>query len=289
MAVKQTEARMSGWRHEMAASMAQTLLLVPEALLITLLLCIYWASGEPPVVGLIVTLLIISFMTRLLALIVARESFNAARYREADILAQIAWALYPWSADTLALQGSIALAQGQAVSAELRLRQAIALLPDRASMHAALSSALLALGRAAEAATVARSALALDPHSPIIHLYLAEAERASGTPMLEVEDRLRAGLALASAPEDEAALRCALGALLLAEERTAEAMLTLRGAEALIPRCPTTRQLELRVRLGELMIAQGQIERAREQFRNVAALDASGRYAGAAWRATHLL
>ena len=43
------------------------------------------------------------------------------------------------------------------------------------------------------------------------------------------------------------------------------------------------------VRLGELMIAQGQIERAREQFRSVAALDASGRYAGAAWRATHLL
>jgi hypothetical protein len=37
------------------------------------------------------------------------------------------------------------------------------------------------------------------------------------------------------------------------------------------------------------MIAQGQLERAREQFRSVAALDPNGRYAGAAWRASHLL
>lgn len=289
MAVKLTDAPTSNWRRDMLASIAPALLLVPEALLIIVLLCIYWASGEPPLIGLVVTLLIISFMTRLLALIVARESLNAARYREADALAQIAWALYPWSADALALRGTIALAQGQAGVAELRLRQAIGLLPGRASMYAALSSALLALGRAGESVEAARVALALEPQNPIIHLHLAEAERAFGIPTLEVEDRLRAGLALAGAPQDEAALRCALGALLLAEERTAEAMLTLRGAEALIPRCPTTRQLELRVRLGELMISQGQIERAREQFRSVAALDASGRYAGAAWRATHLL
>jgi tetratricopeptide (TPR) repeat protein len=289
MAWKQTDAVSIGWQREILNGIAQALLLVPEALLIALLLCVYWATSEPPLVGMIVTLLIISFLTRLLALVGARRSFNNARYREADTLAQIGLALYPWSADALALQGTIALALGRATAAEPMQRQAIALLPGRASIYAALSSALLALGRPAEAAEAARLALSLEPQSAIIHFYLAEAEQAAGVPTLEVEDRLRAGLALATTPEDEAALRCALGALLISEERTAEAMLTLRGAEALMPNCRPAHQLELRVRLGELMIAQGQIERAREQFRNVAALDASGRYAGATWRATHLL
>ena len=289
MSNEQTCGAQSGWQREILNGIAQALLLVPEALLIALLLCIYWVTSEPPLVGLLVTLLIISFLTRLLAFVGARRSFHAARYRQADTLAQIGLALYPWSADALALQAAIALALGRAAAAEPMLRQAIALLPGRASIHAALSSALLALGRPAEAAKAARTALNLEPQGAIIYLYLAEAEQAAGVPILEVEDRLRAGLALATTPEDEAPLRCALGGLLLAEERMAEAMLTLRGAEALMPSCRPARQLELRVRLGELMIAQGQIERAREQFRSVAALDPSGRYAGATWRATHLL
>jgi len=289
MAWKRTNAISHSWQREIINGICQALLLVPEALLFALLLCVYWATGEPPLIGMIVTLLIISFLTRLLALVGARRSFNLARYREADTLAQIGLALYPWSADALALHGATALALGRAAEAEPMLRQAIALLPGRANIHAALSSALLSLGRPAEAAEAARMALALEPQSAMIYFYLAEAEQAAGVPSLEVEDRLRAGLTLAATAEDEAALRCALGAILIAEERTAEALLTLRGAEALMPNCRPVRQLELRVRLGELMIAQGQIERAREQFRNVAALDASGRYAGATWRATHLL
>lgn len=289
MAWKQTDAASTSGHTSALEGIAQAVLLVPEALLIALLLCAYWPLGAPWLIGLVVTLLIISFITRLLALIAARHSFNMARYREADILAQIALALYPWSADALALQGTVALALGRAEHAEALLQQSIALLPGRANVYAALSSALLALGRPVEAVDAARIALILAPENAIVYFYLAEAERAAGVPSLDVEDRLRAGLMLASAPEDEAALRCALGALLIAEERSAEAMLTLRGAEALLPRCRQVRQLELRVRLGELMIAQGQIERAREQFRSVAALDRSGRYAGAAWRATHLL
>ena len=289
MARPQTGATSLSRRHGIFGSIAQVLLLVPEALLIALLLCVYWAIGAPPLIGLMIILLIISFIARLLALFGASISFNAARYREANTLAQIALALYPWSADTLALHGTIALALGQPAEAEPALRQSLALLPGRANAHAALSSALLALGRPAEAALEARIALSLEPQSAMAHLYLAEAEQATGISSLEVEDRLRAGLAIAGPPEDEAALRCALGALLITEGRSSEAMLTLRGAEALLPKCRPARQLELRVRLGELMIAQGQIEHAREQFRSVAALDRSGRYAGAAWRATHLL
>ena len=268
---------------------ARTLLLVPEAPLIALLLVLYLALGQPPLLGVAVALLIISFIARCLALIGARASHAAARYREAEVLSQIALALNPWSADALALRGSIVLGLGRPAEAEPLLRRALGLLPGRADFYTARSVALLALSRPAEAAEAARRALALEPGYAPALLHLAEAELATGAPAEAVEDRLRDGLAGAPAPEDEAALRCALGALLFAEQRQAEALLTLRGAESLLGRCRPARQLELRVRLGELMIAQGQIERAREQFRSVAALDPSGRYTGAAWRASHLL
>lgn len=268
--------------------LGRELLLVPEAVLIAGLLCVYWAMGEPPPLGLGITLLIIGFIARALALFWARRALDGARFREAGALARVALALYPWSADALAVRGAVGLAEGRPEDAERSLRKAIALLPGRPSFHAALSGALLAQGRPGEAAGAARAALALAPEYALAHLYLAEAEQAGGASAECIEDRLRAGLAVAAAPEAEAAIRCALGAHLLAERRVAEAMLTLHGAEALLPRCPHPRQVELRVRLGELLIAQGQIDRAREQFRNVAELDPNGRFSGAAWRAGHL-
>jgi tetratricopeptide (TPR) repeat protein len=288
MASMQTGAAWAGWRARALRWVTQSLLLVPEAALIAALLCVYWAIGEPPLVGLAIALLIISFIARALALLAARAALEAARPREAEALVHTALVFYPWSADALALRGLIALASDQPAEAERALRRAIALLPGRPNAHAALSGALLALGRPVEAAEAARAALALSAECAIAHLYLAEAERACGAAPQDVEDRLRAGLAVAAAPESEAALRCALGAHLLAERRIAEATLTLHGAEALAPRCAPQRQIALRVRLAELMIAQGQIERAREHFRSVAALDPHGRYAGAVWRAGHL-
>jgi tetratricopeptide (TPR) repeat protein len=268
---------------------ARALLLAPEAALVVALLCAYWGMGEPASIGLAITLVIISFIARLIALVAAQAALELERPDIGEALVQSALALYPWSPDGLALQGVSALASDQPARAEAALRRAIALLPDRANVHAALSAALLDLGRPGEAAEAARAALALAPDCAIAHLYLAEAERTRGAPAQDIEDQLRAGLDCAGAPESEAALRCALGAHLLAEHRIAEATLTLHGAEALVPRCAAPRQIALRLRLGELMIAQGQIERAREQFRNVATLDPHGRYAGAAWRAHHLL
>jgi tetratricopeptide (TPR) repeat protein len=267
----------------------RSLLLVPEAALIAALLCAYWALSQPALIGLAIAALIISFIARTIALVGARVALEAARPQQAKALVQTALALYPWSADALALLGAIALASDQPAEAELALRRAIALLPDRPNVYAALSGALLELGHGAEASEAARAALALEPACAIAHLYLAESEQALGAPAQQVEDRLRAGLAVATAPEAEAALRCALGAHLLAERRIAEATLTLHGAEALVPRCGAARQIALRMCLGELMIAQGQIERAREHFRSVAALDPNGRYARATWRASQLL
>lgn len=284
MATTQTDAAPSR-----AERILGTLLLVPEAPLLLLLLGAYAALGAPPLIGLGLMLLSIGFIARLLALLGAHMAYEAAHYHEADLLIALALTLNPWSPDALALRGSIALALGRPAEAELALRRALARLPGRADRYTALSGTLLALGRPAEAAEAAQAALLRDPACALAQLYLAEAEQGGGMPALDVEARLRTGLALASTPEDEAALRCALGALLFGEQRRAEAMLMLRGAEALLPQCKPARQLELRVRLGELMIAQGQLDRAREQFRSVAALDPSGRYTGAAWRASHLL
>ena len=268
---------------------ARALLLVPEAALIAALLCAYWGMGAPAPIGLAIMLVIVGFIARLIALVAAQSSLTAGHLHEARNFVQAALALYPWSADGLALRGAIALSNDQPERAETALRRAIMLLPERANVHAALSATLLDLGRPEEAATAAHAALALEPDCAIAHFYLAEAERMLGAPAQDIEDQLRSGLHCAGAPESEAALRCALGAHLLAEHRIAEATLTLHGAEALVPRCAAPRQIALRVRLGELMIAQGQIERAREHFRNVATLDPHGRYAGAAWRAQHLL
>jgi tetratricopeptide (TPR) repeat protein len=289
MASEQAGAGLRRGQPDVFGWTARTLLLVPEAALIAALLCAYWGMGRPAEIGLAIMLVVICFIARMIALVAAQVALALDRADIGATLVQSALALHPWSADALALRGVLALSNDQPARAEAALRRAIALLPDRANVHAALSAALLDLGRPEAAAESARTALALSPDCAIAHFYLAEAERVRGAPAQDIEDRLRSGLDCAGAPESEAALRCALGAHLLAEHRIAEATLTLHGAEALVPRCAAPRQIALRVRLGELMIAQGQIERAREQFRNIASLDPHGRYAGAAWRASHLL
>lgn len=261
------------------------LVLVPEAPLIATLVCVYLLLDSPPLLGLIIAALIISFIVRTAALHLARAALESARYREADALALVALTLYPWSADALALRGALALATGAPADAEQALVRAIRLLPGQPSFYAALSSALLELGRPVEAAEAARQALALNRRDALAHLYLAEAARALVASPHEVEDRLREGLTVAALPDAEATLRCALAAHLIGEHRMAEAALTLQGAEALLPRCQAARQVALRLRLGELLAALGQHERAQEHFRSVAALDPHGRYAAMACRA----
>jgi hypothetical protein len=65
-------------------------------------------------------------------------------------------------------------------------------------------------------------------------------------------------------------------------------MLTLHGAEALLPRCPPPSQAALRFHLGQILSAQGQTERAQEYLESVEALDPHGRYTAAAWRVAQL-
>lgn len=264
------------------------LLLVPEAALVVLVLLLYAATNAAQPVAIVAAGLVTIFVVRTLALYTARLALNASRYHDADVLLKLALALYPWSADGLAMRGTLALARGEAVAAEQALQQAVRMLPQP-SFYTALSSALLALGRPVEAANAARRALNLNPEYAQAYLYLAEAEGASGGTNQAVEARLRAGVRIAAGPEAQAALQCALAAHLLANQRFAEASLALHSAEALLPKCPGMRQAELRYLLGELLVSQGQLERAREHFYQAETLDPHGRFAAAAWRGGHSL
>jgi tetratricopeptide (TPR) repeat protein len=244
-------------------------LLVPEAPLLLLCGGAYLVLGRPPLLGALAAALAVSFAVRAASLFLARWLLLAARYSDADALARVALAIHPWSADALALRGALALASGSAAEAEALLRRSAQLLPGRASVYAALSGALLELGRMAEAASAARQALELDRGCATAYLHLAEAEHHDVLPTA-VEDWLRAGLAAARDPETETTLRCALAWHLVGQERGAEARLATAGIEATLPRCTEAHQSRLRVRLCELLVAQGQTARARELLRGVA-------------------
>ncbi len=156
-------ARASRWAGALIL-VGRALLLAPEAALLAALLCIYMASHAPGV-ALLIVLLIIAFMVRAAALHLARAAIERGRAGDAAALLKVALAIYPCSADALAMEGILALRSGAPALAEARLRRAIALLPGQAAFHAALSGALLELGRPAQAAQAAQAALALDRRS----------------------------------------------------------------------------------------------------------------------------
>lgn len=264
---------------------SRQLLLVPEAVLLLAILCLHTALGAPPllaVAGLLVTLF---FIARASLLALGRRALAAADYGRAARLAAAAILLYPGSADAHALAGAIHLARGEAQLGAAAFRRAVECYPIQAELQTALSAALLDAGRASEAATAARRALAIDPRSAAACLHLANAEEQLGAPTEQVERLLRAGLALAAPPAEEASLRCTLAAQLLRAGRASEAQLALAGVERLLERCPAPQRAGLHFYMGELLRLSGDAEAARGHFRASETLDPNGRHAAAAWRA----
>lgn len=252
-----------GWPRDLSR-LGRLSLLVPEAPALLVLLPAFLVLGRPALLGALASALALSYCVRAAAIFLSRSMLRSERHTDADALARVALAIYPWSADALALRGLLALSRGETELAERLLRRSDALLPGRAAVVAALSAALLEQGRTAEAASAARRALELDRGCAPAYLCLAEAEQGVGAVPAAVEDWLRAGLAAARDPETETTLRCALAWHLVSQERGAEARLATSGIEAALPRCTQAHQSRLRVRLCELLVAQGQVERARE-------------------------
>jgi tetratricopeptide (TPR) repeat protein len=239
-------------------------LLVPEGPVILALAVLGMLIGGAPLVGLLVATVLLALVIRIGALYLGRTALERAHYTEAVSMSQLALALNPWSADALALRGLVVLTSGLIDEAAYLLERSITLLPGNADTVAALAGARLGQGYWSAARSMARNAIELNPGCAIAYLYLAEAERAAGLAPLDVEDTLRGGLLVARRPDDEAALRCALAGLLLSLERTAETALVLGGVERLLGVCSPVFQSRLRLRYGELLLAQGQIEKARE-------------------------
>ncbi|MEN9933620.1 MAG: hypothetical protein RLZZ387_199 [Chloroflexota bacterium] len=247
----------------------RVVVLVPEAPLILLLGAGFAVFGSPLLAAATATLAV-AFFVRAAALYIARSLVGAGRHRDAEALARVALTVYPWSADALALRGTLLISSSPA-EAEPLLRRSLALLPGRAAVHAALSGALLERGRHTEAAAEARRALELDRSCAVAYLHLAQADIRAGASPTAVEDWLRAGLSATRDAEMETMLRCALAWHLVGQERCAEARLATSGVEATLQRCGDITRSRLRVRLCELLVAQGQTERARELLSSCAA------------------
>lgn len=275
----------TSWAAAQLAWLGRQLLLVPEAVLLLALLCLHSALGAPPLLALCGLLLTAYFGARTALLALARRALRAASYARAARLARLARWLYPASADAQALCGSVLLARGDAAAATEAFRQAVAFYPLQADLRTALSAALLDAGNPLAARDEALRALAISPRCAAAFLQLAGAEEQLAGPPELVERHLRAGLAVATAPADEAALRCALAALLLEQGRATEAQLALVGAERLLARCPAPQRASLHFYLGELLRLNGDVEAARSHFRASETTDPHGRFAAAAWRA----
>jgi Tfp pilus assembly protein PilF len=269
----------------MLAWLGRQLLLVPEAVLLAALLALHSVNGPSPFLALLGLAISLYFAARMGLLMLGRQAMAAADYEQASRMAEAAARLYPASADTHALLGTIHLARGEPAAAVAALARAVVLFPLQAGLHATLSAALLEDGRPQEARASARAALALDERTAAAYLHLAGAETQLGAAAAEVEALLRMGLALPSTPAEEAALRCALAALLGASGRSSEAELALLSAESLLERCPAAQRAGLHFHLGELRRQSGDLERARGHYSASETLDPKGRYAAAAWRA----
>ena len=266
----------------------QQMLLVPEGVLLVVLLCVHVLMGGSAATGLIGIGLAALFGVRSLLLVAARRALAKANYRRAERLVSFALRMYPWSADALALRGIVYLGLGRPAQAESPLREAIALFPGRANLHIALSNTLLELEQAVEAREEGMHALALDPDCPDVYLVVAQAEQQLGAPLVDIERRLRAGIAVCCDPACEAALRCELALVLLALDKPGEARLAVVGVEALATHCTPLERAATLFHLGEVRRAQGDQETARTHFYASEQLDPHGRCAAAAWRAARM-
>lgn len=267
---------------------ARQALLVPESVLLLAVLAIHWLSGGSALSALLGVLFIALFAARVGLITAARHALANTHYERANRLITVALMVYPWSADALALRGSIMLTTGEAALAETTLRKAIKLFPGLPVVHLMLSNALMELDRTIEARWEAMHALSLDKSFAPIYLQLAQVEQRLGAPTTDIEQRLRHGLSLQPDPATEGALRCALALVLLTLKQEGESRLAVAGVESLATRCSPVERAALLFHLGEVRRAQGDAEAARGFFRASEQLDPHGRHAAAAWRAARL-
>ncbi len=267
------------------ARLGRQLFLVPEAVVLLALLSMYRGWGANLSLAILVLFVTLWFGLRMSLLFIARRAFERGEYARADVLAQWAVSLYPYSADALALLGMTHLANGQVRQAVNSLQRAVTYYPWQPGLHTALATALLEAGQTRAARTAAQQALKLDPMYGPACLPLAEAEAKLGSADAVVEGLIRQGLQGQLTPVDAAALQCALAACLIRKSVPAEAQQALSAAAALLVDVPPMQRAGLHFQLGELWQMLDDRDAARSHFAASADLDPQGPHAAAAWRA----
>jgi tetratricopeptide (TPR) repeat protein len=279
-----TPATPLSWPATRLSWIGRQLLLVPEAVVLLLLLCMHATLGPAPMLVATGIGVVLWFIARVALLYGASRAVEAARYGPAETMAQLALRLYPLSADAHALLGTIHLSQGDAKTATQALARAVRYYPLHAGLHAALSAALLEGGRPHDALMAASTALLIDPSYAPAYLSQASAEEHLDAPPELIERHLRAGIEQRAAPADEAALHCALARVLL-RRGDAGARQALADAERLLPRSQLPQRAGLHYQIGEILRLAGDPEAAHDHFSASESLDPNGPYAAEAWRA----
>jgi tetratricopeptide (TPR) repeat protein len=260
-------------------------LLVPEAIVLVLLIGLYYSHAAHLSLAILALCVTIWFALRMGLLMTARGAFDAGHYARAEALAYWAVSLYPYSADALTILGAAQLADGQVGPAIANLQRATLYYPGHAGMYTALATGLLAADRTEAARTTAEQALILDPTYGPAYVPLAEAETRLGASDATIEALLRRGLELPLPPGDAAALHCALAGYLVRREAADEAHTRIKVATALLADAPVILRAGIHFQLGEVWRTLGDVETARIHFAASAELDPQGPHAATAWRA----
>ncbi|NNJ09881.1 tetratricopeptide repeat protein [Chloroflexales bacterium ZM16-3] len=280
-----TPATPLNWPAHQLSWIGRQLLLVPEAVILLMLLCLNAALGPAPMLAVGGIGIVLWFIARVALLYGGKLAVESGRYGRAETMAQIALRLYPLSADAHALLGTVYLSHGKADAAIRALARAVRYYPLEASLHAALSAALLEGERLHEALISAGTALLLDPTCAPAYLSHASAEEQLDAPPELVERHLRAGLEQPAAPADEAALCCALARVLIRRGYVDKAQIALARAELLLPKSQLPQRAGLHYQIGEALRLTGDSEAAHAHFSASETLDPNGPFAADAWRA----
>lgn len=270
--------RKSKLEEQIAPTVWEQLLLIPEAPILLVLLLIGYVYDYPPLIGGLVALVIIVFVARCLFMAYSIYYLRQAEYNQAARYARLARGINPWSADALALQAFGLVARGDHEAAEPLLRGATRLAPTNLPIHSVLAEVLLKQGSLSEGQTHATLAgsqyatqhltwLALEANQDLV-----KANQLLN--MVDVDHLMPCMAAPLLVLQSEAEL--ARGALQASRIRRAELL-------RLIPACTIPQQAELWYHLGRLQILAG--DDGTDAFRRSVDLDPQGRFAHAAWRA----
>ena len=259
-------------------------LLVPEAVLLTLVFGIYLVMGRPLGLAVLGLTIVLMFGVRVGALWLGWRAWQRGRYVQAARRTHLGYVLNPWSADAVTLMALVAVAQGDYDGGARYWSRAQALFP-RPLVHTGLGTALAASGHWRAARWQALQALALDDTQAAAYALLAESTlRLNDAPQMILE-LTQIGLSRSNDAATQAALYLTRAEAAFAANQRSLANAAIDQALGLLFYCPAPTQAEYVFRLGQLRRRLGDTATAIHDFERIPMIDPEGRWVAPAWRA----